>query len=91
VLDEVVLHQVPILLGGLFVMNTLSVVLQVASFRYRGGKRIFKIAPLHHHFEVAGWSEATVVVRFWILCGLFVGAGSPSSTPGGQWRGRTGS
>lgn len=63
------------LIGGLFVMNTLSVVLQVASFRYRDGKRIFKIAPLHHHFEVAGWSEATVVVRFWIMCGLFVVAG----------------
>ena len=63
------------LIGGLFVMNTVSVVLQVASFRYRGGKRIFKIAPLHHHFEVIGWSETTVVVRFWILCGLFVIAG----------------
>jgi phospho-N-acetylmuramoyl-pentapeptide-transferase len=63
------------LLGGLFVMNTVSVILQVASFRYRGGKRIFKMAPLHHHFELLGWPEPTVVVRFWIICGLFVLSG----------------
>jgi phospho-N-acetylmuramoyl-pentapeptide-transferase len=62
-------------LGGLYVITTLSVVLQVASFRYRGGKRIFKIAPLHHHFEMVGWAEVTVVVRFWLLCGIFVGVG----------------
>jgi phospho-N-acetylmuramoyl-pentapeptide-transferase len=62
-------------LGGLFVMNTVSVFLQVSSYRYRGRKRIFKMAPLHHHFELLGWPEVTVVVRFWILCGLFVGAG----------------
>ncbi|MFD0638312.1 phospho-N-acetylmuramoyl-pentapeptide-transferase [Catenulispora yoronensis] len=62
-------------LGGLFVITTLSVVLQVASYRYRDGKRIFKIAPLHHHFEMIGWPETTVVVRFWLLCGMFVGIG----------------
>jgi phospho-N-acetylmuramoyl-pentapeptide-transferase len=61
-------------LGGLFVLTTLSVVLQVASYRYRGGKRIFKIAPWHHHFELI-WGEVTVVVRFWLLCGMFVGVG----------------
>ena len=64
-----------VLLGGLFVMETVSVMLQVAYFKRTGGKRLFKMAPIHHHFEMAGWSEATVVARFWILCGLFVGAG----------------
>ena len=52
--------------GGLFVMETVSVILQVVSFKTRG-KRIFKMAPLHHHFEKLGWQEQTVVVRFWII------------------------
>jgi phospho-N-acetylmuramoyl-pentapeptide-transferase len=59
-----------ILVGGVFVMEAASVILQVASFKLTG-KRIFAMAPLHHHFELKGWSEATVVVRFWILSILF--------------------
>ena len=62
------------LLGGLFVIITLSVVIQVGYFKISGGKRVFKMAPLHHHFELVGWAEVTVVVRFWIICGLFCGA-----------------
>ena len=56
-----------VLIGGVFVVEALSVMLQVAYFRWRGGKRIFKMAPLHHHFELIGWSETQVVVRFWII------------------------
>lgn len=52
--------------GGIFVIETFSVILQVASYKYRG-KRIFKMAPLHHHFELKGWSEPKVIVRFWIV------------------------
>jgi phospho-N-acetylmuramoyl-pentapeptide-transferase len=63
-----------VLLGGLYVMVALSVVLQVFSFRVFG-KRIFRMAPLHHHFELHGWPESTVNVRFWIIAGLFVAAG----------------
>ena len=54
-------------MGGIFVAETLSVMIQVLSFRYRGGKRVFRMAPLHHHFELLGWPETRVVVRFWIL------------------------
>ncbi len=58
------------ILGGLFVLETLSVIIQVISFRvFR--RRVFRMAPLHHHFELAGWPETTVIVRFWILAGLF--------------------
>ena len=57
-------------IGGLFVMITLSVVVQVAAFRIVG-RRVFRMAPLHHHFELLGWPETTVIVRFWILAGLF--------------------
>jgi phospho-N-acetylmuramoyl-pentapeptide-transferase len=56
--------------GGVFVLEAVSVILQVASFRLTG-KRIFRMAPLHHHFELAGWSESKVIVRFWILALLF--------------------
>ncbi|MFH1842891.1 MAG: phospho-N-acetylmuramoyl-pentapeptide-transferase [bacterium] len=56
-----------VLIGGMFVVEALSVMLQVAYFRWRGGKRIFRMAPLHHHFELSGWSETQVVVRFWII------------------------
>lgn len=62
-----------IIVGGVFVVEALSVILQVLSYRYRGGKRIFKMAPLHHHFELSGWAEPKVVIRFWIvgaLCAL---------------------
>jgi phospho-N-acetylmuramoyl-pentapeptide-transferase len=53
-------------IGGIFVLETLSVILQVGSYKLRSGKRIFKMAPLHHHFEQVGWSESKVIVRFWI-------------------------
>ena len=59
-----------VLAGGLFVLEAASVILQVASFKTRG-KRIFRMSPLHHHFELAGWSETKVVIRFWILAILF--------------------
>jgi len=58
------------LVGGLFVMEALSVILQVASFKLRG-KRIFRMSPIHHHFELSGWAEPKVIVRFWILSILF--------------------
>jgi phospho-N-acetylmuramoyl-pentapeptide-transferase len=63
-----------VLLGGLFVLITLSVVIQVASFKLTG-RRVFRMAPLQHHFELAGWAEVTIVIRFWIVAGLFVGLG----------------
>ncbi|KOG90106.1 phospho-N-acetylmuramoyl-pentapeptide-transferase [Streptomyces varsoviensis] len=62
------------LLGGLFVLITMSVVIQVGSFRLTG-KRVFRMAPLQHHFELKGWSEVLVVVRFWIIQGLCVAVG----------------
>jgi len=61
-------------MGGVFVLETVSVVLQVASFKLTG-KRIFRMAPLHHHFELKGWSEPKVIVRFWIISFLLVLAG----------------
>lgn len=59
-----------VVVGGVFVMEALSVIFQVASFKFTG-RRIFAMAPIHHHFELKGWSETTVVVRFWILSILF--------------------
>ena len=53
-------------IGGIFIIEALSVILQVGSYKLRNGKRIFKMAPLHHHFEQLGWSESKVIVRFWI-------------------------
>lgn len=64
-----------IALGGLFVLITLSVIIQVSYFKLSGGKRIFRMAPLQHHFELKGWGEVTIVVRFWILAGLSVAMG----------------
>ncbi len=61
-------------LGGLFVLVTMSVVIQVASFRLTG-RRIFRMAPLHHHFELLGWAEITIVIRFWIIAGTCALAG----------------
>ena len=58
------------IVGGLFVLETLSVILQVASFKSTG-RRVFKMAPLHHHFELSGWAESRVIIRFWILAILF--------------------
>jgi len=63
-----------ILLGGLFVLITLSVVVQVGSYKMTG-KRVFRMAPLQHHFELAGWAETTIVVRFWIIAGICVALG----------------
>jgi phospho-N-acetylmuramoyl-pentapeptide-transferase len=62
-------------LGGLFVLITLSVIIQTGYFKLSGGKRIFKMAPLQHHFELLGWGEVTIVIRFWILAGMSVAAG----------------
>jgi phospho-N-acetylmuramoyl-pentapeptide-transferase len=59
------------IMGGVFVMETVSVILQVASFKLRG-KRIFKMAPIHHHFELKGWAEPKVIVRFWIITVILV-------------------
>jgi phospho-N-acetylmuramoyl-pentapeptide-transferase len=59
------------IVGGVFLLETLSVVLQVGWFRVSGGKRLFRMAPLHHHFELSGWKETKVVTRFWILGGMF--------------------
>lgn len=60
------------IIGGVFVIEALSVILQVGYFKRTGGKRIFKMAPLHHHFELKGWHESKVVVRFWIIGILLV-------------------
>ncbi len=63
----IVKHEIVLaIVGGLFVMETMSVILQVISFKLTG-KRIFRMAPIHHHFEKLGWSEPTVVIRFWII------------------------
>lgn len=64
-----------VVLGGLFAVITLSVILQVAWFKVSSGKRLFRMAPLQHHFELKGWAEVTIVIRFWIVAGLFVMAG----------------
>jgi len=61
-------HEIVLaLIGGVFVIETLSVIIQVLYFKHSGGKRIFLMAPLHHHFEKKGWAESTVVIRFWII------------------------
>lgn len=59
-----------LLIGGLFVIITVSVILQVGYFKLSGGKRIFRMAPLQHHFELKGWAEVTIVIRFWIIAGI---------------------
>ena len=58
-------------IGGVFIMEAVSVMLQVGSYKLRGGKRIFRMAPLHHHFELGGWSESKVIARFWIMALVF--------------------
>jgi phospho-N-acetylmuramoyl-pentapeptide-transferase len=67
-------HEVLLIVGGLFVLETVSVILQVFFYK-RTGKRIFKMAPIHHHFEQLGWSEPTVVIRFWIISFVLALAG----------------
>jgi phospho-N-acetylmuramoyl-pentapeptide-transferase len=60
-------HEIVLaIIGGLFVFEALSVMIQIASFKLTG-KRVFKMAPVHHHFEQLGWKEPTVVIRFWII------------------------
>jgi phospho-N-acetylmuramoyl-pentapeptide-transferase len=62
------------ILGGLFVIIALSVIVQVGSFKMTG-RRVFRMAPLQHHFELIGWAETTIVIRFWLICGLFIALG----------------
>ena len=60
-------HEIVLgIIGGLFVLEAVSVMIQVASFKLTG-KRVFKMAPIHHHFEQLGWREPTIVIRFWII------------------------
>lgn len=61
-----------VILGLLFVIEAASVIIQVSYFKATKGKRVFKMTPLHHHFELLGWEEVTVVIRFWIICGISV-------------------
>jgi len=63
------------IIGGLFVVETVSVILQIAVFRLSKGRRLFRMAPIHHHFELAGWPETTVIVRLWIASGLCTAVG----------------
>lgn len=63
-----------VIIGGLFVLIVLSDVIQIGGFKLTG-KRVFKMAPLHHHFELSGWGEVTIVIRFWIIAGLFASLG----------------
>ena len=63
-------HEIVLaIVGGLFVLETVSVIVQVLSFKWTG-KRIFRMAPLHHHFEQKGWAEPTIVFRFWIIAAI---------------------
>jgi phospho-N-acetylmuramoyl-pentapeptide-transferase len=65
-------HEIVLaIVGGLFVIEALSVILQVYYFKYTGGKRMFLMAPIHHHFEKKGWTESQIVVRFWIISLIF--------------------
>jgi phospho-N-acetylmuramoyl-pentapeptide-transferase len=60
-----------LIIGGVFVVELVSVILQVSYFKYTGGKRLFRCAPIHHHFHLGGWSEPQVVVRFWLIAAAF--------------------
>jgi phospho-N-acetylmuramoyl-pentapeptide-transferase len=64
-----------LIVGGVFVMEALSVMLQVASYKWRGGRRVFRVAPIHHHFHLGGIPEPKLIVRFWILGALLAMAG----------------
>ena len=72
VVAVIIRHEyVLLIMGGVFVAETLSVIVQVASFKLTG-KRVFKMAPIHHHFELKGWPEPRVIVRFWIITFMLV-------------------
>ncbi len=72
VISVITKHEIVLaIIGGLFVVEAMSVMIQVAYFRYTGGKRFFGMAPIHHHFEKKGWSEPTIVIRFWIIAVIF--------------------
>ena len=64
-----------LLIGGIFAIEALSVIVQVVSFKYFGGRRVFLIAPIHHHFEMKAWSDSKIMVRFWILAAIFCACG----------------
>ena len=65
-------HEIVLfIMGGIFVLETLSVIIQVGSFKLTG-KRVFRMAPIHHHFELKGWPEPRVIVRFWIITVMLV-------------------
>ena len=68
-------HLLLPIIGGLFVVETVSVILQIIVFHRFGGRRLFRMAPIHHHFELAGWPETTVIVRLWIMSGLCTAVG----------------
>ena len=63
-----------LLIGGIYVVETLSVIIQVVSFKLTG-RRVLRMAPLHHHYEMKGWSETQIMLRFWIVTGIMAGAG----------------
>jgi phospho-N-acetylmuramoyl-pentapeptide-transferase len=68
-------HEIVLaIVGGLFVLETVSVMVQVASFKLTG-RRVFRMAPIHHHFERLGWAEPTIVIRFWIIAVMLALAG----------------
>ena len=71
----IIRHEIVLLImGGLFVLETASVIIQVISFRLTG-RRVFRMAPIHHHFELKGWPEPRVIVRFWIITLVLVTIG----------------
>jgi phospho-N-acetylmuramoyl-pentapeptide-transferase len=75
VISVITKHELVLaIIGGLFVLETVSVIVQVISFRLTG-KRIFRMAPLHHHFEQKGWAESTIVIRFWIIASILAMVG----------------
>ena len=65
------LEPMLLIVGGVFVLEALSVVLQVSYYKYTGGKRIFRCTPIHHHFHLGGWTETQTVTRFWLMAALF--------------------
>ena len=68
-------HLLLPIIGGVFVIEMISVVVQIGAFRLMGQRRVFRMAPIHHHFELLGWPETTVIVRFWLIAGFLVAVG----------------